>query len=62
MLSLMPLNEAAKSLGIAPSTLRHQLRLGRFVARKIGPRWYVTPDEVARYRLEVQGKREGSAA
>ena len=59
MLHLMTLADAAKSLGVAPSTLRHQLRLKRFQARKIGVRWYVTPEEVERYRSEVQ---KGEAA
>ena len=54
MITLMPLTDAAKALGLAPSTLRHQLRLGRFHARKIGRAWYATPEEVTRYRAEVQ--------
>ena len=60
MLHLMTLNDAAKALGVAPSTLRHQLRLKRFSARKIGTRWYVTPEEVERYRADVQGKGEAA--
>ena len=56
MLTFTTLADAAKSLGVAPSTLRHQIRLGRFHARKIGRSWYVTPDEVERYRTHVQGK------
>lgn len=50
------LAEAARQLGIAPSTLRHQIRAGRFVAQKIGRGWFATTDEIARYRAEVQGK------
>ena len=56
MLHLMTLADAAKALGVASSTLRHQLRLRRLDALKIGDRWYVTPEEVERYRAVVQGK------
>ena len=56
MLTFTTLADAAKTLGVAPSTLRHQIRLGRFHARKIGRGWYVTPEEVERYRRDVQGK------
>jgi excisionase family DNA binding protein len=56
MVTFTTLTEAAKTLGVAPSTLRHQIRLGRLYARKIGRGWYVTPEEVERYRTVVQGK------
>ena len=56
LLMFVPITDAAKTLGVAPSTLRHQIRLGRFHARKIGRAWYVTPEEVERYRRDVQGK------
>jgi len=46
------LPEAAKLLGLAPSTLRHQLKNGKLRGRKISRDWYLTEDEVARYRRE----------
>lgn len=49
---LMTLPDAARSLGIAPSTLRLQVKLGKMAARRVGPRWYVTVEEVERYRRE----------
>jgi predicted site-specific integrase-resolvase len=54
MITLMKLADAAKALRVAPSTLRHQIRSGRFHARKVDDDWYVTPEEVERYRQEVQ--------
>ena len=42
--------EAARSLGLAGSTLRRQARLGKLAAHKIGRDWYVTVGEVERYR------------
>ncbi len=55
----IPLMEAARSLGLAPSTLRIQIKLGRMAATKLGRDWYVTPAEVERYRRESLRKREG---
>lgn len=46
------LADAAESLGVASSTLRHQIRLKRFHATKIGRGWFVLPSEVERYRVE----------
>lgn len=46
----MTLPEAAKSLGLAASTLRHQVKVGKLAARKVSRDWYVTPEEVERYR------------
>ena len=46
------LPEAAKLLGLAPSTLRHQLKNGKLRGRKISRDWYLTEDEVERYRRE----------
>lgn len=54
--ALLTLNEAAESLGLDPSTLRHQLRNGQLRGRKIGPVWTVTPEEVARYRMLSLGQ------
>jgi hypothetical protein len=48
----MSLPEAAKSLGLAPSTLRHQVKNRKLTAIKVSRDWYVTPDEVERYRRE----------
>jgi predicted site-specific integrase-resolvase len=59
MLQLILLTDAAKDLGVAASTLRHQIRLGKLEARRVSDRWYVTPEEVARYRSENQ--RKGAA-
>jgi excisionase family DNA binding protein len=44
--------EAAKLLGLAPSTLRHQIKNGKLKARKVSRDWYVTADEIERYRAE----------
>lgn len=42
--------EAAARLNLSPSTLRHQIRNGRFKAEKIGRDWTTTEREVERYR------------
>jgi len=58
----MTIPEAAKVLGLAPSTLRHQIANKRLRARKMGRTWYVTAEEVERYRLESRiPPREGAA-
>ena len=44
--------QAAKLLGLAPSTLRHQIKNGKLAARKVSRDWYVTAEEVERYRAE----------
>jgi predicted site-specific integrase-resolvase len=46
------LPEAAKLLGLAPSTLRHQIKNGRLAARKQARDWYLAPEEIERYRAE----------
>jgi excisionase family DNA binding protein len=48
--TFVPLSDAAKDLGVAASTLRHQIRSRRLTATKIGRIWFVTPEEVERYR------------
>lgn len=53
----MTINEAADKLGLAPSTLRHQIRNGKLRVRKMGGRNYVSDAEVARYLAE--NKRKG---
>ena len=49
---LLSLPEAATLLGVKPSTLRAQIRFGRLRAEKLSRDWYLTPDEVERYRRE----------
>lgn len=44
--------EAAKLLGLAPATIRQQIRNGKLAARKISRDWYLTEQEVERYRAE----------
>jgi len=41
--------EAATALGLAASTLRLQVKLGKLKGYRMGGRIYVTPAEVARY-------------
>lgn len=50
--TFVTLADAAKDLGVDPSTLRHQIRLKRFQATKIGRSWFVVPAEIERYRSE----------
>ncbi len=49
---MLTLAEAAQSLGVAASTLRHQIKLGKMAAHRMGRDWFVTPAEVERYRRE----------
>lgn len=44
------LRDAAIALGLAESTLRHQVRNGKLRAYKMGRDWYVSADEIDRYR------------
>jgi excisionase family DNA binding protein len=53
---LLTLTEAAARLGVAASTLRHQVQAGRLRARLIGKTYVVTEREVERYRREHLGK------
>lgn len=48
----MTIKEAAASLGIAPSTLHAQIRLGVVKATKHGRDLWITEAEVNRYRSE----------
>jgi excisionase family DNA binding protein len=48
--------EAALALGVKPSTLRHQIRNRKLRAHKMGATWYVSAEEVERYRTENRGK------
>jgi excisionase family DNA binding protein len=53
----MTIIDAAKSLGLAPSTLRWQVKNGKLRARRMGGRLYVTDAEVERYRAENRKER-----
>lgn len=56
----LTLVEAAASLGVAPSTLRHQTKNGKFDAFKIGRDWFVAPEEVARYAATSLRRKDGA--
>jgi excisionase family DNA binding protein len=49
---MIPLAEAARQLGVSPTTLRVQIRNGRLAATKTGRDWFVEPEEIERYRRE----------
>ena len=53
---MLTLTEAADELGLAASTLRHQVQAGRLRARLVGKTYVVTPAELARYRREQLGR------
>jgi excisionase family DNA binding protein len=53
--------EAAELLGVAASTLRHQIKNGKLAARKLSRDWYITAEEIERYRREHR-RSEGTAA
>jgi excisionase family DNA binding protein len=53
---VLTLIEAADELGLAASTLRHQVQAGRLRARLVGKTYVVSPREVERYRREHLGK------
>jgi excisionase family DNA binding protein len=46
------LSDAAARLGLSAATLRWQVKNGKLRARKIGPIWTVSDDEVERYARE----------
>lgn len=48
----MTIPEAAKVLGVAASTLRHQIKNRKLRAHRMGRNWYVTAEEVERYKAE----------
>lgn len=52
---ILTLADAAKLLGIAPVTLRHQAATGRLRARLVGKTWITTTEEVERYRRDNLG-------
>ena len=53
---MLTLTEAADELGLAASTLRHQVQAGRLRARLVGKTYVITERELARYRAEHLGK------
>ena len=53
---MMTLPEAAKVLGLAPSTLRWQIKNGKLAARKISRDWYITEEAVEQYRETILRK------
>ena len=53
---MLTLTEAAARLGLAASTLRHQVQVGRLRARLVGKTYVVTAREVERYRTTSLGK------
>ena len=52
----MTIPEAAKALGLAESTLRHQIKNRKLHAYRMGGRWYVADIEVARYAEVSRGR------
>lgn len=59
---MLTLSEAAASLGVAASSLRHQIANGKLRARKIGPVWTVSEREVERYRRESLGRHQAASS
>lgn len=59
---MLTLNEAADRLGLAASSLRHQIRNGKLRAKKVGPVWTVSEREVERYQRDSLGKAGRHAA
>ena len=53
---MLTLTEAADRLGLAASTLRHQVQAGRLRATLVGKTYVITEGELARYRAEHLGK------
>jgi len=53
---VLTLTEAAARLGVAASTLRHQVQAGRLRARLVGKTYVVSEREVERYRATSLGK------
>jgi hypothetical protein len=55
---LLTLPAAARSLGLAPSTLRLQIKLGKLAASRLDGRWLIHVDELERYRRDSLRKPE----
>jgi excisionase family DNA binding protein len=49
---MLTLAEAARRLGVSPTTLRVQIRNKKLRAKKVGPIWTVSEREVDRYARE----------
>ena len=60
--TLLTVSEAATVLGLAASTLRHQVRLGKLQAAKVGRDLFLTSEEVDRYAAENRKKTPGMAS
>jgi excisionase family DNA binding protein len=57
----MTIPEAARALGLAPSTLRLQIKLRKLKAHKMGRDWYVSPEAVEAYRAQsLRPKKEAT--
>ena len=54
--SPVTLTEAAEYLGMAPATLRHQIKNRRLEATKVGRDWMVSDEEIRRYAATSRGK------
>jgi hypothetical protein len=54
------LTQVSESLGIATSSLRHQIGNGKLTATKVGPVWVVSDAEVERYRRESLGRHQAA--
>jgi excisionase family DNA binding protein len=53
---MLTLTEAAALLGVAASTLRHQIANGKLRGRLVGKTWTISERELARYRAESLGR------
>jgi excisionase family DNA binding protein len=53
---MLTLAEAAAQLGLAASTLRHQVQVGRLTATLYGKTYVVSEAELERYRRESLSK------
>ena len=54
----MTITDAARELGVNPSTLRYRLRRGHMTGEKIGPRaWLIPMTEVERWKQLGRMKR-----
>ena len=56
---MLTLAQAARRLGVAPSTLRNQIHRGSLRGRLLGKTWTVSEREVERYRAESLGRAKG---
>ena len=57
---MLSLPEAARNLGISPSTLRLQVKLGKIRATKLSRDWFISDEEVERYRAEHLRPKDGA--